>query len=338
MLEEISGERLDALAKAAEAYVHHAFGQRLVLEPIAPTNVPHFILDRYKLWSGVLNERRLILMAVREPRQGVTADYLKHREVVRQNLRAEIIILLLDKVSAVIRRQMVDRQIGFLAPGAQLYVPEALLDLRERAPAITLVDATDQISPTTQLVILGVLHRLHTSGESLTELAHRFGVAIMSMSRTLDELESLHLAKAELDGRKRLLFMQVAGRELWEAVRDRLHSPVRKVRMVTGNIGAPLAPCAGESALARFTMLAEPKTTTRAVAAANWKSLTERFNLIPASPFDYDREQVETWSYDPNILAQGGIVDRLSLYLSVRETPDERVAEAADELLETFEW
>jgi hypothetical protein len=68
-------------------------------------------------------------MAIREPRQGATTEYLKHRDLVRRQLGVDLVLLLLDHAPATIRRQMVDRRLGFIAPGAQLYVPEAFLDL-----------------------------------------------------------------------------------------------------------------------------------------------------------------------------------------------------------------
>lgn len=85
-------------------------------------------------------------------------------------------------------------------------------------------------------------------------------------------------------------------------------------------------------------MLALPRVETRAVLAANWKSLQAIRSLKTATPFDDERVEVQTWTYDPRILAKNGVVDRLSLYLSVRGSPDERVQQAAQELLETFEW
>src|SRR5690606_19381748 len=113
-------------------------------------------------------------------------------------------------------------------PGAQLYVPEALLDLRERAPVFAIAQA-DQISPTTQFLLLAILQGFDLEDRNLTELADRLRVSIMSASRTLDELEALQLARARHAGRQRRLHMLLAGRELWEAVQARLQSPVRKV-------------------------------------------------------------------------------------------------------------
>lgn len=337
MLDQMPAARLEALAEAAEAYADDAFGQRLRLVPVAPSNIPHFLTDRYGLWQGVLEGRTLVLMAVREARQGATADYLKHRDMVRRQLGVDLVLLLLDHAPSAVRRQMVDRKIGFIAPGAQLYVPEAFLDLRERAPTFA-VAHTDRISPTTQLMLLAILQWADLEDRNLTQLADTLKVSIMSISRSLDELEALELAQPHHVGRQRRLRMRLTGRELWQAIQRNLQSPVRKVRLVSGRIDTGLVPLAGESALARYTMLTPPRIETRAILAASWKRIEEDLALRPATAFDDDRVELQTWTYDPGVLANDGVIDRLSLYLSVRENPDERVAQAAEELLEKFAW
>ncbi|HPB23329.1 MAG TPA: hypothetical protein PLL48_13485 [Novosphingobium sp.] len=331
---------MEALAEAAEAYVDDTFGERLGLVPVAPTNLPHFIIDRYAIWQGSLNGRTLLLMAIKEilpPGSGATAQYLKHRDLVQRELGADLVLLLLDRAPNAIRRQMVDRKIGFIASGAQLYVPEAFLDLRERAPAFAIASAAS-ISPTTQFLLLAIMQGRGLGDLNLTELADDLGVSIMSISRTLDELEALQLAKAHHVGRQRRLHMLLRGQKLWEAVQAQLQSPVRKVRVVYAQDGEKIGPLAGTSALARYTMLAPPRTETRAILAASWKSLAVADTLRPATAFDDERIEVQTWTYDPRILARNGVIDPLSLYLSVRGSPDERVAQAAEELLEPFEW
>lgn len=340
MLERVPEARLEALAEAAEAYVDDTFGERLGLVPVAPTNLPHFIIDRYAIWQGSLNGRTLLLMAIKEilpPGSGATAQYLKHRDLVQRELGADLVLLLLDRAPNAIRRQMVDRKIGFIASGAQLYVPEAFLDLRERAPAFAIASAAS-ISPTTQFLLLAIMQGRNLGDLNLTELADDLGVSIMSISRTLDELEALQLAKAHHVGRQRRLHMLLRGQKLWEAVQAQLQSPVRKVRVVCAQDGEKIGPLAGTSALARYTMLAPPRTETRAVLAASWKNLAAADTLRPATAFDDERIEVQTWTYDPRILARNGVIDPLSLYLSVRGSPDERIAQAAEELLETFEW
>ena len=340
MLERITDARLEALAEAAETYVDEAFGEHLALIPIAPKALPHFILDRYSMWQGQLQGRNILLMAIREmlpPGSGATAQFLKHRDLVRRELGAELVLLLVDRASNAIRRQMMERKIGFLAPGAQIYVPEAFLDLRERANTFAIAHG-ENISPTTQMLLLALLQGQALEDRNLTELADALRVSIMSISRTLDELEALQLAKAHHVGRQRRLHMLLGGRELWIKVRDRLQSPLRKVRVVSTAHGDKIGPLAGESALARYTMLSEPRGETRALLGASWKHVEQAIQLRPATPFDDDRVAIQTWTYDPQVLAQNGVVDRLSLYLTIRNDPDERMAQAAEELLETYPW
>ena len=179
MLERITDARLKALAEAAETYVDEAFGEHLALIPIAPKALPHFILDRYSMWQGQLQGRNILLMAIREvlpTGSGATAQYLKHRDLVRREFSADLVLLLLDRASGAIRRQLMERKIGFLAPGAQIYVPEVFLDLRERAPAFAIAHG-ESISPTTQMLIIALLLRKVTEDGNLTGLANEMGVS-----------------------------------------------------------------------------------------------------------------------------------------------------------------
>ncbi|MBZ4312551.1 hypothetical protein LAN17_23580, partial [Mycobacterium tuberculosis] len=85
------------------------------------------------------------------------------------------------------------------------------------------------------------------------------------------------------------------------------------------------------------TMLNEPRIECRAAPAAAWKRMARQHGLETAWAYDDHRIELQTWAYDPQVLSDNEIADRLSLYLSVRHDVDERVAQAADQLLEPFE-
>lgn len=101
--------------------------------------------------------------------------------------------------------------------------------------------------------------------------------------------------------------------------------------MIGGRVENRVAPLAGESALARYTMLAMPRIETRAILSVRWKRLEKKLALAPASAFEDEQIEVQTWTYDLQILTQADVIDRLSLYLSVRENPDERIVQTAEE-------
>src|SRR3546814_18343132 len=101
----------------------------------------------------------------------------------------------------------------------------------------------------------------------MTRLADRYRVAIMSISRAVDELEALKLAQRHHVGRQRRLRLRMDGAQLWRAVEARLQSPVPKSRSVIGDLPADLTVLTAARALARYTMHAAPLILGRAVPA-----------------------------------------------------------------------
>jgi DNA-binding transcriptional ArsR family regulator len=197
---------------------------------------------------------------------------------------------------------------------------------------------TGSLSPTAQVLVLGAL--LGKGAEANAgELARSYGVAAMSMTRAFDELTAAGLARSPRVGRERVLRFEASGHGLWEQASAKLQSPVRKVRTVIipwperfpGKLG-------GESGLSHYTSLAAPRIQRLAVAAAEWNALVRDLDLRETEPLDPDGDEVETWSYDPKALASGIAVDPLSLFLATRDSPDERVAGAANEILEAMPW
>jgi len=336
VLDNITADRLERLARAAEAYVADVFGVNLGLQDLTAEGLPYFLTDRYHFWRGDLQGRPAVFMANRSGPLD-TADIAKHRDLARRHLGIPLVVLVLDRIDARVRRRMIEHRIAFLAPDAQLYIPEAMLDLREGLPA-KVAAPPDHLSPTAQLVVLAAVLGRFVDQQSLTDLAERFQVSVMSMSRALDELVAVGVAQAEWAGRRRLLRFVLSGRPLWTTIEPRLKSPVRKVRLVRGEVPVDQAPMAGETALAHYTMLSPPRVERRAVLASHRMRMAQNLELEPAWADQPDRIELETWSYDPLVLSEDGAVDRLSLYLSVRHEPDERVAQAAAQMLEDIKW
>ena len=58
---------------------------------------------------------------------------------------------------------------------------------------------------------------------------------------------------------------------------------------------------------------------------------------IVAEP-DEAAVQIEAWSYNPCVLTDRDSADPLSVYLTLREVPDERVQEQLETLLKRISW
>jgi hypothetical protein len=97
-------------------------------------------------------------------------------------------------------------------------------------------------------------------------------------------------------------------------------------------------PAAGLTALAFYTSIAEPRIPVIAVSAATWRPIRNRLAHEQPGETDAPQVEVEAWTYPPRAVLDGPVVDRLSLFLSLRGTTDERVEAALGELLAGMKW
>ena len=89
---------------------------------------------------------------------------------------------------------------------------------------------------------------------------------------------------------------------------------------------------AGETAMGHYTMLAEPATPVIAIDKTTAKKNATLMNK------QYGEMKVEVWKYSPTMLSEDGYADRLSLYLCMKDSEDERVQLECDTLIEEIKW
>jgi hypothetical protein len=98
---------------------------------------------------------------------------------------------------------------------------------------------------------------------------------------------------------------------------------------------------AGETALARETLLSHPTQPVFAIAAREWQRFFINHGIIDHHYAHEGEAIIQTWRYDPVPLATrwgrvADVVDDFSLYASLSEENDERVQLALNELISDF--
>jgi hypothetical protein len=169
-------------------------------------------------------------------------------------------------------------------------------------------------------------------------MAPLLGYSAMTMTRAFDELEAASLAEVTVRGRERCLRFNGGRREIWDKAQPFLRSPVNKRLFIRRTEGTEGAIRAGLTALAHYSMLAQPAYTTYALNREDWKALRKRHKIIEVPAQDADASEIEVWWYPPALFAEGGIVDPLSLYLSLKTDQDERTEAALEEMMVKFQW
>lgn len=218
-----------------------------------------------------------------------------------------------------------------------MYLPMLGIDLREHFR--TLRAETREFGPATQALVIHVLHHGTPARVfSSADLAKRLGCSAMTVTLALNELESADLGEVFRNGRERCIRFAESPRDTWSKALPLLRSPVTKRLYVEALHGEAPGICAGVSALAQCTMLAQPDHPILAFSKDEWTALRKAQHIIELPAPEPNALEFEVWSYAPSLFAKDGMVDRLSLYLSLKEIQDERVEAALEEMMKGFPW
>jgi DNA-binding MarR family transcriptional regulator len=248
------------------------------------------------------------------------------------------VALVLSGVPTHVRNRLVRLGVPFVVPDRQMFLPFLAVDLRERDPR--LARATRQVlSTASQVVVLRHLLGKPAESHTLAELAAETGYSAMTMTNVGKELASYGLCEVIRDGRAHRVVFGESGRPLWERALPHLGDPVRTRRWVQRwKLRKTERIAAGISALARYTSIADDEIPTFALGQKEYRARVENGSIVECAERDEAEVSIECWSYDPAKLTEDDCVDRLSLYLSLRNAADERVHKELGALMEGLGW
>ena len=297
------------------------------------TLLPAFLRETYVFMVAKVLGTQCMFLVDRAVHPTTPATIRKHIFEVQKRWDGEVIYVTAG-IDSARRKQLIDQKVPFVVPGNQVYLPMLGIDLREHFKSVR--GAGKSLSPAAQAAFLHILQHPDKGALSPQEMAGSLGYAAMSMSRAFDELESAGLGRGSSAGKRRLVEVAGAKGDLWERALPLLRSPVvESVPMPRDLLDGPAA---GLTALASYTSIAEPRSPVIAVSAAAWRPVRNRLVHEQRGRIDAPLVEVEAWIYPPAAVADGPIVDRLSLFLSLRGSTDERVEAALGELLAGMKW
>lgn len=296
--------------------------------------LPAYLKQRYEFFEGRVGDVSvLFLQDAEEPVPGAAK---KHRDALRPYWTGPVAFTF-ERISPRTRQRMVSEGLSFVVPDNQIYLPELGVNLRERYQAR--VQVLERLRPSAQVLLLHVLADWPHASHTPSEAARRLGYTAMAMGQALSQLENAQLVSVRKRGRERLFDLAGAPADIWLKAQPLLVSPVIRTHYVLGDTAAAhTMPAAGLSALAQYSELAEPNVPVVALDRAKAKSLLETRGVQELPTADEATVEVEVWAYDPALLSDGPAVDRLSLYLALREDPDERVGSTLDQMIRGVTW
>lgn len=325
------------LTEKTKKYLEETLGINISVFPWKDQKkLPLFLIDAYIFFeTSLLNNPCLIMISKNVVELTPNTIQKNWKQIIKK--WAGPCIYISDTISSYNRKRLIQHHIPFIIPNNQIYLPDFGFDLKEHFKQHRI--HKEMFSPATQTVIISTLLREKNERLIPSELAATLGYSSMTMTRVFNELETAGIGKLIKKGKERWWIFEGTKKDLWEQTNDMLRSPIRcreLMKLLPGGKMMPI-PLAGISALAEKTMINSPPLLTYAIGTEEYRQTNtpKGFQHSPADEADFE---LEIWNYNPTLFSKDGKVDPFSLYLSLKETTDERVETALEDLMEKIQW
>lgn len=289
-------------------------------------NMPYFLQRGFDFFETELYHQEVLLVHVQH--DTYTPKQLHHITNMMKDKVSKPIIFVFDQLVAYKRQRLMDKQINFIIPDKIAFIPTLLIHIQAYRDVKPI---QKKITPLAQVIVLYHLQVQKLIGCTTKELAEIFSSSYITTRRAVNCLINIGCCPHSKDKEYKLQFIY-EGKELWAYMLDYLVSPVDKVVYTDEVLMHKKAFISEELALAHYSMLAETGQTHWAIGKKAFKSVTLDYNN------DDGEHAIEVWKYNPELLAKDGYIDKLSLYLLLKNHTDERVQIELDTLIKNIVW
>jgi len=314
-------------------------GDRPWLEPVAQERIfklPIFLREKYQLLQADLFGRKAFLAIQNQsPSEPSPTEYAQDVKALKQLLSADV-VLVIANVPSYIRNRLVQRHVPFIVPGTQMFLPMLMIDLREQYPTRGR-RPKELLSPVSQVIVIYHLIRGPLTDLSLGQIAQQLHYSAMAISKAHEELQQRGICEVERSGKA--LFLRFTGTKanVWRVAEGSLSTPVKRTQWVRwGTRGTRQAALkSGLTALSAYTMLADESISTYAMRDKHIVEALRQGELIGCRSREDAEARMESWTYDPALLTNDGhTADPYSVYLSLRNSADERIQKELSTLMD----
>ena len=241
-----------------------------------------------------------------------------------------------ENVSKRQRDSLIERNVSFISDTGQLYLPFMGMALSDRFVRQKEINS-QKMMPVTQTLFLYLLYNSNGNPVLKKDAAEKIGVTRTSITRASDQLARMGIISQEVCGKEYHMLTNGKGAQLFEMAKPYLINPIQQTVTMLFDEKYNAYPLSRESALARCTLLNDPRIPVRAIYKAEIDIKNTPEVDIRWEP-DKSVIQLEMWKYNPTLFEKNGIVDPVSLSLCFEKNTDERIDGALEEYLEGYKW
>ncbi|MFI3171961.1 MAG: hypothetical protein R3Y58_06315 [Eubacteriales bacterium] len=316
-------------------YLEEVLGFKTIMDTWEQvTELPVYLRSNKEYYLLEIEDQSCIVIKILSQEFGL-ANFQMQLEKVKIYTNKNI-ILWLDGVSTYQRQVLIKNKIAFVVPNSQMYVPFLGMYFRERMK--NQVVSADKLTAMAQFILLYIIYNPSNEGYTQADIATKLNISIMNVSRGVAELSRLQLVTAEAVGRSKYIKSVVNGKELYELSKGYLQSPIQTKMYVLKENAYMGFMVAGEEALAMKSMLNPPKNVIRALDKKKKSIISQEDIVDPNWVLGDEYIELELWKYNPECLSMDGMVDVISLALSLQSENDERIELEIEGMLDEHQW
>jgi len=313
-----------------EKYLQETFGLKIRLLPLTKNEgakLPVYMRN-YDLMTCKIHDKKVLIVNVDDDAD-LTIEQLKKQADLVIRLLDIPAVFVFEYIEAYKRKRLVQKNVAFIVPGKQIYIPFLFIEFREANNQG--VKKKEKLDPATQCVLFYYLLDKADLDVNFKTLAEKLGYGPMTITRAAKTLTKHNLCTIE-GGKNKSLRFTMNRAQIWGMALPYLTPPVEKEIYQDKIENNQELYVAGINALANYTNINGEDKPAYAVYSRKLKSTAGGKNksITNAESANY---KIQVWKYDPGNLTENKIVDPLSLYLSFIDSEDERIRKELKNLI-----
>ncbi len=300
------------------------------LSPTIRKKIPFGLSGAYDYYQTEIYNTPFIIAGVGDNDEDVTPSIIAKQRDVLKKQTGIVPIFVFNKIPSYLFHRYTKNNIDIVVCNRQLFLPSIFLianrDITE-APK-----KNDKPPVFFQLAVLYHLERENLDGYTMHDLAEKLRTSYATVNRGVKWMKEKGFISLA-GGKEKQIRFNFTGKTLWEKALPYMETPIDFI-VYTPEFGMTEKGLISEqNALAEYSLL-NGGFYRIAISKEEYKDLKKK--NVYWDPFG--EAGIEVWKYDPTLLSDTGWVDKLSLYLMLKDYKDERVQIELENMMNDIVW
>jgi len=272
----------------------------------------------FQFYKTVFNHYEICIAEPNDTSRNYTPrQYRRIAGLVERILKMPVAFRLLSTPNN-LRSRLIEQGVYFILSDQYVFLPGLFINEKIKRKTNT----GHFFSLVTQYILLYYLLHEKIEKFSIQEIQPYTPYNYLAVSRAINELEEKELFQVYKDWKTKLISSSISREQLWEKSQPFFSSPIKKTVYAEKIWEAPFY-ISGINALSHYSFLNPDEQQTIAIWEKNFDPAKNSYSEWDDFDSGY---KIEIWKYSPTMGPwQNEYVDKLSLYLSLKEDNDPRV-------------